>query len=69
LTRIAAALVLVAVVNHEIQPIGMPALQRVADFVPQLVNVPANFGAIALVLWGGRRHRITAWSKVPVIWR
>src|SRR4029077_8549506 len=61
LTRIAAGFVLVAVVLHEIQPGGMPRLQ------PQVGNVPENFGAVALVLWGGRAKRISTWSKVPVI--
>ena len=32
------------------------------------VDIPAGFGAIALVRWGGRRHRIggPACSEVPV---
>ena len=40
---------MVAVVHHDIQPIGMPALEGVAVLVPQSDNVPANFGTIALV--------------------
>jgi hypothetical protein len=32
-------------------------------------DIPADFGAIALVLWGGHRHRIGAWPEVPVIRR
>ena len=32
-------------------------------------GIPAGFCAIALVRWGGRRHRIGAWSEDPVIHR
>ena len=37
----------------------------------KIAGIPAAFGAIALVCWGGRRHRIggAARSEVPVIIR
>ena len=64
LADIAASVILVAIVHHEVE-----AILVTWDKV-KLGHVPAAFGAVALVRWGGRRHRIGAWSEVPVVrWR
>ncbi len=61
LADIAASLILVAIVHHEVE-----AILVTWDQVKR-GQVPAAFGAVALVRWGGRRHRIGAWPQVPVV--
>src|SRR5206468_12999114 len=61
LAGIAASLILVAIVHHavEARPVTWDQVKR--------GDVPAAFGAVALVRWGGRRHRITTYPQVPVV--
>jgi len=53
LAGIAASLILVAIVHHEVE-----AIRVTLDKATRDCHVPAAFGAVALVPWGGRRNRI-----------
>jgi len=54
---------LVAIMHNEVDAIVVTTDQT------KIAGIPAAFGAIALVRWGGRRHGIGAWSEDPVIRR
>src|SRR6266536_4495902 len=49
LAHVAAGLVLVAVVDHEQDPVGVPGRDRVPVLVLQAGEVPAHFGPVFLV--------------------
>src|SRR5262249_37195064 len=61
LADVAAALVLVAVVHHHLQPVDVPGLE------PERIRVPRDLGAVALRT--DRRRRVGTVAEVPVVLR